>query len=62
MVTRERKCTISRNMVFDEEKLYKEKKAEEVPKSKQQKNITFRTKLIQGPKNIVTVQSSSDRD
>ncbi|CAL9238502.1 unnamed protein product [Arabidopsis halleri] len=51
------KCTISRNVVFDEEKLYKEKV--EVPEAKQKKKVSFSTQLIQGPSTGDSVQSST---
>lgn len=58
-LTEDGKCIISRNIVFDEEKLYKELDQKKVTKSKKKKKVTFSTELIQGPSPSGPVQEST---
>lgn len=43
------KCTNSRNVVFDEEKLFNRQKLKEEIKPSKTKKVTFSTNLIRGP-------------
>lgn len=58
------KCTISRNVLFDEENLYNEKKKGETPKEKKikkSKKVNFSTELIQVPATETTTQRSTEQ-
>ena len=57
----EERCTISRNVVFDEEKLYKDPGQMEAANSKKKKKVTFSTDLIQGPTTSGSVHESTGK-
>ena len=57
----EERSTSSRNVVFDEEKLYKYPCQMEAANSKKKKKVTFSTDLIQGPTTSGSVHESTGK-
>ena len=58
-LSEEERCTINKNVVFYEEKLYKDQGQMEETNSKKKKKVTFSIDLIQGPTTSASVHEST---